>query len=700
MGANFGRVKVWVSTEDVTYSDLNAEFDNLLTNLTAANVDDFSATVNQMQSTVDPGEVGTESKATSVAGEIQRLRFLIAEITGQDEWYESPTTSLLGLANAIGTGLTDNRLVSGRVRSAGTNNCPIFLVPNGAAKTVTVKGSTTNFVYYVDGVEYSITTDVNLTGLTAAPSSNNTCLVNESGAADDEYTKYLGENGSVITVDAMGTEISALVGSFAAFKLAGLATEYFIGYVKSTTEIGKCFRGYFFDSTDAVGARTGYTDNDVITLMKLTWVFAKTDGTLTATYNNPVWAKDQPTSPAVGDYWYDIANNTWKIYGVGSYTAANAQLIGACFQDATNTVGARSFEFFKAYNSQNTLELIYDSVTQVKARFPGSTVNVWGETIKADRGLRTWDITLDRDAGVSESASTYYYCYLTDSGDVVISDIRPYDRRSDLQGYYHPFASWRCVGRFFNSSGSDIDANLVDSYYTSEVSRPLRLAPASIHAEVMDKVIKFSGATATHYLPPAAKTKGQEFVLIHGGSSLTQLYTLTGFGSELIGATNTVIMYTVGETFRLYSTGTAYEIIDHKSETIPATWDPTIVGFGTTTNRLYEWWRKGNTMHARGNHTNGTLAASLMSWTLPTAVTIATMANTTNAPIGIISGNGAGSLISNMLAATGTSTILVYAGGVASGAAMVTPSNGNVGPAVNSQNQIVHFSIPVSGWLP
>lgn len=699
MGANFPRVKVWVSTEDVTYSDLNAEFDNILNNLTAANVDDYSANVSQMQSTTDPGEVGSESLATSVAGEIQRLRFLVMEITGEEEWYESPIASLAGLANALGTGVTDNRIVSGRVRSAGTNNMPIFLVPNGAAKTVTVKGSTTNFIYYVNGTEYTISTDVSLTGLTAAPSSNNTCLVNDAQANDDEYTKYAGEEGSVIPVDTMGTEIQSLVGSFAAFKLAGAATEYFIGYVKSTTEISKCSRGYFFDSADAAPARSGYTNNDVITLMKLTWVFAKTDGTLTACYNNPVWAKDQPTSPAVGDFWYDLANDTWKIYGVGSYTSASATLIGVCFQDATNTLGARSFEFFANYTSQNTLELIYDSVTQVKSRFPGAIVNVWGVPIKCERNIRTWDITLDRDAGVSESSSTYYYCYLTDSGDTVISDVRPY-KRADLGGYYHPAASWRCVGSFFNGSGSDIDATLVDSYYTNQETKIMRSPAAAYHVEIMDKILKFSGSSAAEYLPPAAKTKGQEFVLIHGGTSLSQLYTITGFGAELVGAANTLVMYTAGELFRIYSTGSAYEILDHKSNTIPASWDPTIVGFGTTSNRLYEWWRIGNRMFAQGNHTNGTLAASLMSWTLPTGVTIGTMANTTNAPIGTLSGNGAGSLIGNMLAATGTSTTLVYAGGVASGAAMVTPSNGNVGPAVNSQNQIVRFDIPVSGWLP
>lgn len=576
------RVKTWVAGEDVVYSDLNAEFDNVLTAMQPLLMDDYSVNATQMKVKTDPGEVGSESLATTLAGEIARLRFLISEITGEDEWYESPVSSLLGLANAIGTGLTDNRLVSGRVISAGTNNQPIFLVPNGAAKTVTLKGSTTNFVYYVNGVEYTVSTNVNLTGLTAAPSTNNTCLIDDAQAAGDEYTRTAGENGTIIPVDTMGTEISALVGQFAAFKIAGAATEYFIAFVKSTTELSKASRGYFFDSTDAPVSRTTYSNNNVITLMKLAWVFVTSSGTLTATYNNPTWSKDEPTSPSVGDYWFDIANNTWKVYSVGSFSSAGAELIGVCFQDATNTVGARSFEFFANYSEENTLELTYHSATQVKSRLPGAMVNVWGTAIRCDRNLRTWDITLDRDSGVSESSSTYYYAYLTDSGDVVLSNVRPYDRRGDLLGFYHPYASWRCLGSFFNNSSSDIDATSVNSYFSQYDQRRLIDWSAASHVEVVDKVIRFSGASAAEYLPPAAKTRGQTFNFVHAGTSISQIYTLTGFGSELIGAANTFGLYTAQENLRAYSDGSKYLIEGHYAKTSPADVGSVTIGATTT----------------------------------------------------------------------------------------------------------------------
>lgn len=726
MGALFSRVKTWVSTEDVTYSDLNAEFNNILDNLTLANVDDYSANVSQMQTTADPGEVGTESLATTGAGEIARLRHLIREITGEDKWYETPTSSLLGLANAIGTGLTANRLVSGRVRSSGTNEMPIFLVPNGAARTVTVKGTTTNFIYYVNGTEYTISTDVNLTGLTAAPTSNNTCLINDAQAADDTYTKHTGEDGSIIPIDTAGSEITALVGKYAAFKLGGTTDEYFIAYVESSTQLSKAYRGFFFDSSDAPISRAGYTNNDTITLMKLTWVFAKTDGTLTATYTNPVWAKDEPTSPALGDYWFDLANNTWKVYGVGSYASAGAHLIGVCIQDGTNTVGARSFEFFANYADTNTLELVYDSATQVKSRHMGSVVNVWGQTAKSDRGLRTWDITLDRDSGVSESASTYYYAYLTQVGDVVISDVKPFDRREDFRGYYHPFASWRCVGSFFNNGSSNIDSAQVNSYFTRQDETRLIDATAAYHVEVVDKFIRFSGTSAVEYLPPAAKMRGQSLILMHNGTSFSQVYTLTAFGSETFN-TNAATTYKLnnnGETLRIVSDGAGWYVLDHKAETqwadngvlvfTATTSDPTKA---TGTNVDKQWYkRRGTDLLVRGEYSqsNTTSAAAGSGDYLVTIPLASTLTPDTNYITAYATAEGAG-------AWDGRDSIGAGKIAISTSAAMMNVelynttkvrfyyADANSAGAVGSSNYAINatsfnmqyfYAIPITGWEP
>ena len=607
MGALFSRVKTWVSTEDVTFSDLNAEFDNILNNLSAANVDDFSASVSQMQSSTDPGEVGTESLATSIAGEIQRLRFLVREITGEDEWYETPVSSITGLANAIGvSGLTDNRIVSGRILS--TSEQPAFLVPNGAARTIKLDGDPTNFIYYVEGTEYTIDSDVTLTNLTAAPSSNNTCLVNDALAADQYWTKYQGEDGTEIPVDTMGTEISALIGKFAAFSINnGSATEYFVAYVKSSTSLTKVRRGYFFDSADAPIPRIVYTNNDVITLMKLTWVFAKDDGTLTVTYNNPVWSLDEPSSPAANDYWFDYAANKWKKYDVASFIDADAVLVGICIQDTSNTVGARSFEFFAAYGSNNSIELLAESNTEIRSRYPGGSLNVWGNAINNEHNIHIWDITADLESGVSESASTYYYVYLTEDGDTLISDKKPYDRRGDLGGYYHPHQSWRAVGRFFNDASSNISE--IESYYRHIPAERVRSVIAADRIQPLDGVNVLSGASAATQLPDAALVKGQTYRFVHNGTSLTQVYTITPFGAQTIGGYSTYPLYTAKEWVDLKSIGTGWLVSNHFAQTDWAS-AGTITIHATTTNPtkgdtqthdIIRWRRSGTDAHIRMN---------------------------------------------------------------------------------------------------
>ena len=64
---------------------------------TPGGCDDASATVSAMQSVTDPGEVGTESLATDLLGELQRIRKIIAEISGKTYWYQSPSISLESL---------------------------------------------------------------------------------------------------------------------------------------------------------------------------------------------------------------------------------------------------------------------------------------------------------------------------------------------------------------------------------------------------------------------------------------------------------------------------------------------------------------------------------------------------------------------------------------------------------------------------
>ena len=371
-----------------------------------------------------------------------------------------------------------NRIVSGSTRSS--SNQPYFLKANGSAASVQITGNTTNLVVDVNGSSVTCSTDITISSLTTAPSSNNTCLVNMADAADQELTRYWGEpeNKFVllqakdaenpfydhITVDTMGSNITGLVGSYAAFKINdGTNDEYFIAYVESTTKLSKIIRGAFLDNTGLPVNRVKFANNDTITLMKLSWIFLQNDGTTTdVTYTPPVWSTTAPGSPATGDYWYDFTVSQWKRYSGSAFVAINRTLLGVCIQDTSNCKATRSFDFYYKAKDRNSIDLVRKDNTNVIFKSPHSNVWVYSKDIDFSLSAPEFNITTDllatatKDAYATESASTYYYLYVKDTGELAMSDIGP-RYRGDLLGSYHPSNPFRCVGVIFNNSSSNLE---------------------------------------------------------------------------------------------------------------------------------------------------------------------------------------------------------------------------------------------------
>ena len=118
--------RTWNTGDSVTAGDLNSSFTTAaVTNSTPQCLDDYSATVAQMQTTTDPYASGTESLATSTAGEIERLRFMFRQVFGLTQWYrhdQAPTFAashmfigalhLGSTAVAGGTDTTQNQFLS------------------------------------------------------------------------------------------------------------------------------------------------------------------------------------------------------------------------------------------------------------------------------------------------------------------------------------------------------------------------------------------------------------------------------------------------------------------------------------------------------------------------------------------------------------------------------------------------------------
>lgn len=380
-------------------------------------------------------------------------------------WGTIRGTSLVLNGSAVDTSSivsVQNRVTSGKKRS--TSNQPAYIIPNGAAASFIVDGTPVNLVFDVNGSEVSVITDITKSSLTLAPGSNNTALVNDTDAADQDTTKTWGEPGSFreyITIDTVGTGITALVGKWAAFKLAGVSTEYFLAFVNSATQLTKCFRGYYYDSSSLPINRSGFSNNDTITLMSLAWIFVENDATtVDVTYTNPVWSFSAPNSPSTGDYWYDLGNQTWKRYDGASFNIINRTWIGMAIIDTANCVGARCVDFFANYSDVNSMRLEVQTTEIVRAKVANTKVSVAGMTVYFGDYLPKWNITTDLAPAAdmydaTEQASRLYYTYLKDTGEEIISDIEPYDR-GDLLGKYHPHNPWRMIGSFYNDAGSDV----------------------------------------------------------------------------------------------------------------------------------------------------------------------------------------------------------------------------------------------------
>ena len=98
MPGNYSKVKTVITGEIITALDRNAEHDNHITFSTPASHDDYSQDLTEMRSTVDPYPAGVESLPTTLAGELERMRYLLKQITGQAEWYIDPTGALTNVA--------------------------------------------------------------------------------------------------------------------------------------------------------------------------------------------------------------------------------------------------------------------------------------------------------------------------------------------------------------------------------------------------------------------------------------------------------------------------------------------------------------------------------------------------------------------------------------------------------------------------
>jgi hypothetical protein len=392
----------------------------------------------------------------------------------------------------------ENGIISGKTRS--NSAFPDFLRASGTTNSVTLQAASTNLVLNIAGTGTTYTSDITETGLTTATSSNNTALINDATLTGAFTTRHKGEDDTSIIIDAAGSEITSRVGQYVTFKVG---SEYFIAYVKSSTELLNCYRGFFFDSSGNPISRSAISDNDMLTLMSTGWVFAEDDATtIDVSYKTPIFSNSTPSTPTTGDYFYDMVNQLWKRYDGSSFVTVNRILVGIVVIDGTACVATRCMHFDKNYLQHTVAKVKYLSAARLIVGIPEFDINVYGVNVPNKFTPYQWDITTDLESGLTETASRTYYAYVSETGKPVLSDIKPYNNLGELQGWYHPHNSWRAVASVDNDASSNFTNTSVYNYYADNAVQMSEqglnfLRAMDRNTAAADKILYFTSALAS-----------------------------------------------------------------------------------------------------------------------------------------------------------------------------------------------------------
>lgn len=148
----------------LTATIYNGDHQNHIDNGIPAQLDDYSGNVPQMQTATDPGEVGSESLATSMAGEFERLRYAIKDIKGTTQWYESPAVQLNSLSQAsfrnfiLNGEFRQNQQNQGATTIHGTYLCDMWVLHNTTIARVTVQQADSSSPYFPKKMLFTVTT--------------------------------------------------------------------------------------------------------------------------------------------------------------------------------------------------------------------------------------------------------------------------------------------------------------------------------------------------------------------------------------------------------------------------------------------------------------------------------------------------------------------------------------------------------------
>lgn len=305
--ALFSRVHVWVSNEVLTASDLNNEFNNLLTNAVSTSYIGYSASVNQMKTTVTPGTVGNESLASSIADEITRIRFMLQAIVGGSQWYD-----LADQQASLGTGgIGAAAFAAGSVETAAIADAAVTL-PKLAAKNTATSGTSGPFTTNSTSAVAIITAQT-ITMTVASPAVVTLATANSYSVGDPIVFTTTGALPTGVTPSAtyyvltvptsMTLTFSATVGGAAintTGSQSGTQTATNLGLTASITTSGRSIKAKLI--ADDAGVASSYIENANVSGTHNGFATVEILRGATLVYSTPIGTTISPDSSSPNHY--------------------------------------------------------------------------------------------------------------------------------------------------------------------------------------------------------------------------------------------------------------------------------------------------------------------------------------------------------------------------------------------------------------
>lgn len=184
----------------------------------------------------------------------------------------------------------------------------------------------------------------------------------------------------------------------------------------------------------------------------------------------------------------------------------------------------------------------------------------------------------------------------------------------------------------YGVTGSPLTAN-----GTITVSRPtVNGTPKTANYTVLstDSVIEVNNATAfTVTMPQPSANTGHIFTFVNVSGTGSAVVTVAPYGTETFGAPlyANIHLSTAGETWKLASDGTNWQIISHYAKTAPVTYTLNVTAtttaptFGTVVYNNARWWRDGEIMFIEydwSQSSAGTSGTGIYLYSLPSGYSI------------------------------------------------------------------------------